>query len=110
MIPRKSVDISEGIIAIDIGSGTQDILVWRPGVPVENCPKLVLPSATTIIAQQIKKATSEGKALFLTGTTMGGGPCAAAVRGHLKAGLEVFSLRMPALTLKEDMEKVRGRG
>ena len=35
------------ILAIDVGAGTQDILIYEEGQPIENCVKLVLPSWTT---------------------------------------------------------------
>lgn len=104
------MNIQEGILAVDVGSGTQDILLWQPGMPVENCPRMVLPAATTIVARLIEKATRKGRHLFLSGQTMGGGPSSAAVRRHLQAGLRVFALREPALTLHDDLEKVKGLG
>jgi uncharacterized protein (DUF1786 family) len=102
--------LEKGILAIDVGSGTQDILAWRPGISIQNCPKLIMPSATTILAQSIDRATSRGYHIFLSVTTMGGGPCSAAVRNHLKAGLQVFALPDAARTFNDDLEKVRRMG
>ena len=110
MASIKSSDISGGILAIDVGSGTQDILIWKPGISVENCPKLVVPSATTIIAHEIADATKNGKSIFLSGTTMGGGPCSASVRRHIKSGFEVYSLIKPALTFNDDIDKIKKMG
>ena len=31
-------------LCIDIGSGTQDVLLYSPDTEVENCPKFVLPA------------------------------------------------------------------
>ncbi len=101
---------TQGILAIDVGSGTQDILVWRQDRNVENCPKLVLPSATAILSARIDRARLEGRHLFLSGTTMGGGSSTAAVRRHLGAGLKVFALKGPALTFHDDLEKVEKMG
>jgi uncharacterized protein (DUF1786 family) len=103
-------DSKQRILAIDVGSGTQDILAWREDLAVENCPKMVLPSATTILAAKIDRARIEGRHLFLSGRTMGGGPCTRAVRRHLGAGLKVFALKGPALTFHDDLEKVKGMG
>ncbi|MBW1681230.1 MAG: DUF1786 domain-containing protein [Deltaproteobacteria bacterium] len=99
-----------GILAVDVGSGTQDILVWDPETTIENCTKMVVPSATRILARRIEKETLEGRHIFLTGTTMGGGPCAAAVRRHLRAGLRVFALPKAALTFHDNLDKVREMG
>ena len=41
---------------------------------------------------------------------MGGGPCSSAIRAHIKAGLKVFSLPEPALTLHDDINKVKKLG
>jgi uncharacterized protein (DUF1786 family) len=103
-------DLKNGILAVDVGSGTQDILVWQPGIPMENCPKMIVPSATTTIGRLIDEATKKGQGIFLSGKTMGGGACAAAIRRHLKAGFKVYSLREPALTFHDALEKVRDLG
>lgn len=98
------------ILAIDVGSGTQDILVWRSGQRIENCPKLILPSPTTLIARQVKEATKERHHLFLSGHTMGGGASTKAVREHIKAGLSVFAREQPALTFHDRIDKVAAMG
>ena len=46
------------ILAVDIGAGTQDILLYEEGIPIENCVKLVLPSATSLVAGKISGATA----------------------------------------------------
>jgi uncharacterized protein (DUF1786 family) len=104
------VNPAESILAVDVGSGTQDILVWMPDIAMENCPKLVLPSQTTILARRMDAARAKGQHLFLSGSTMGGGACSAAVRAHLKAGLRVYALREPALTLHDDLDRVKAMG
>ncbi|HBI26892.1 MAG TPA: pyruvate formate lyase-activating protein, partial [Peptococcaceae bacterium] len=62
------------ILAIDIGAGTQDILLYEDGIPVENCVKMVVPSATTQVAGKIARATAAGRDIYLSGHLMGGGP------------------------------------
>ena len=104
------MNLNNGILAIDVGSGTQDILVWRVNQRIENCPKLILPSPTTIIARQIRAATKRGHHLFLAGRTMGGGASTKAVREHVSAGLKVFALEQPALTFHDRMDKVAAMG
>ena len=104
------MNLENGILAIDVGSGTQDILVWRSGQRIENCPKLILPSPTTIIARRMREATKRGHHLFLVGHTMGGGPSAKAVREHISAGLRVFALEEAALTFHDRVDKVAAMG
>ncbi len=104
------MNLDNGILAMDVGSGTQDVLVWRPHQRIENCAKLILPSPTTIIARQVREATKKGEHLFLWGHTMGGGASTKAVREHISAGLRVFALRAPALTFHDRLDKIAAMG
>ena len=98
------------IIAIDVGMGTQDILLYDDAQHIENNIKMVLPSQTRIIAQRISHATGAGRDIFLTGTTMGGGPSGKAIREHIKTGLKVYARPDAALTLHDNLEKVTQMG
>ena len=98
------------LLAIDVGAGTQDILLYEGGVPIENCVKLVLPSMTTIIAGRIKEATRQGKDISLTGNLMGGGPSVSAIKKHLKAGFRVMATPLAAKTIRDDPKEVMELG
>jgi uncharacterized protein (DUF1786 family) len=98
------------ILAIDMGTGTQDILLFDSDAPVENSVKLVLPSATEIAARRIRRATSARQSVVLTGVTMGGGPCHWALGDHLRAGLPAFATPEAARTFDDDLEVVREQG
>ena len=98
------------ILAIDVGAGTQDILIYQEGQPVENSVKLVLPSWTTILARRIKQATGEGQPVFLTGSLMGGGPCASAMRRHVRTGYSVYATPRAAKTVRDNLDQVREQG
>jgi uncharacterized protein (DUF1786 family) len=98
------------LLAVDIGRGTQDVLVYDPGRPVENCVKMVLPSPTVVVAQRIRQATGKGEDIFLDGFTMGGGDSVRAVAGHIRRGLSVFATEAAALTVHDSLEKVRSLG
>ncbi|MBU2549065.1 MAG: DUF1786 domain-containing protein [Proteobacteria bacterium] len=98
------------IMAIDVGGGTQDILLYDPDQPIENAVKLVLPSPTVIAARRVAAVTRAGRPLFLSGRVMGGGAVGKAVRSHIESGLKVFSLPDPALTLHDDLDKVASWG
>ncbi|MFH1090724.1 MAG: DUF1786 domain-containing protein [Pseudomonadota bacterium] len=98
------------ILAMDIGGGTQDILIYQPDEPMENAVKMILPSPTIIAARRIGRVTAAKKPLFLSGRVMGGGAVSKAVRRHLAAGWPVYSLKEPALTLHDDLDKVRALG
>ncbi len=98
------------ILAIDVGMGTQDILLYDSRKNIENCFKLVLPSQTQIIAKRIAKETRLKHDIILLGETMGGGPCASAVRKHIEANLKVYATKHAALTLHDDLNKVKEMG
>ncbi len=98
------------ILAIDIGSGTQDILIHAEGEEPENSIQMVLPSPTQIVAQKISRATRSRKDIFLYGNTMGGGACSWAVERHIGAGLGVYATETAALTFHDNLDEVRRRG
>jgi uncharacterized protein (DUF1786 family) len=98
------------ILAVDMGTGTQDILLFDSAQPVENALQMIMPSATEIAAGRIRRATQEGRAAVLTGVTAGGGPCAWALERHLEAGLPAFATPEAARTFDDDLEAVRRMG
>src|SRR5205823_5674898 len=79
------------ILTVDVGTGTQDVLLFDSERELENCFKLVLPSPTMVIADRVRAATAARKRLVLTGVTMGGGPSHWATMDHVRAGLEAFA-------------------
>ena len=98
------------ILAVDMGTGTQDILLFDSSGPIENSVKLVMPSATTIAAGRIRRATEAGQAVLLTGVIQGGGPCHWALEDHLKAGAAAYATPQAARTFDDDLERVRAMG
>jgi uncharacterized protein (DUF1786 family) len=104
------MEIPKRILAIDIGSGTQDVLVWQHGVLMENSVQMVLPSPTTSLAQQVFRATALRQPIHLSGHLMGGGPVCWAVRDHLAAGLTVTAAPQAALTLHDNLDRVQEMG
>ncbi len=100
----------DSLAALDIGGGTQDFLVWRAGQAIENAFKMVAPSPTQVVAARIRRARARGRHVFLQGRLMGGGAMGRAVDEHLQAGLEVWAGREAALSLADDLERVRALG
>lgn len=98
------------ILTVDVGTGTQDILLFDSDRDLENCFKLVLPSPTVTIAERIRSATRQRRRLVLTGLTMGGGPCHWAAMDHIRAGLPVFATVDAARTFDDDLEAVAEMG
>lgn len=102
--------MAERILAIDVGAGTQDILLWEDDRPYENCVQLVLPSQTQIVAGRIRAETRAGRPVFLTGALMGGGASSEAVQEHLAAGLPVYATPEAAKTLHDNPRRVEALG
>jgi uncharacterized protein (DUF1786 family) len=98
------------ILAVDVGTGTQDILLFESGKTIENCFKMVMPSPTVIVAERIKRATERGQPILLTGVTMGGGPCHWAARDHALAGFAVAVTPEAARTFDDDLTMVEQMG
>ncbi|MDP3063779.1 MAG: DUF1786 domain-containing protein [Chloroflexota bacterium] len=98
------------ILVIDIGTGTQDILLFDSTQEVENCAQLIMPSPTTVVARRIEEATHQGRDVLLTGSLMGGGPSAWAAERHLKAGHAVYATPTAALTFNDDLAEVQKMG
>ena len=97
-------------LAVDIGTGTQDIYLYQSGLAIENGFKLVVPSPTMLIFSRIKEATAKGEDLVLNGLTMGGGPSHWAARDHLKAGYKLYATPDAARTFDDDLDALQASG
>jgi uncharacterized protein (DUF1786 family) len=98
------------ILTVDVGTGTQDILLFESGRTIENCFQMVMPSPTVIVAERIQRATADHRPVLLTGRTMGGGPAAWAARDHAQAGLPCYATPDAARTLDDDLAQVEAQG
>lgn len=98
------------ILCVDVGTGTQDILLFDSERELENCVQLILPSPTRIVAGRIARATASGTPVLLTGRTMGGGPSTWAAEEHLRRGFSVFATPDAARTFDDELSKVERMG
>ncbi|UCH01798.1 MAG: hypothetical protein JSV20_08160, partial [Candidatus Bathyarchaeota archaeon] len=98
------------ILAIDIGAGTQDILLYDDTKNIENCIKMVLPSPHLIFAQKIRAATLRKQDVFVDGDIIGGGDFAAALRTHVGKGFRAFMTETAAYTIRNNLDQVRSMG
>ncbi len=98
------------LICLDIGSGTQDVLLLDTEQSVENAIQMVLPSPTVLVAQKIKAATARGDPIALVGETMGGGPSTHALKRHLEAGFKVYATPPAARSFSDYLERVASWG
>ncbi len=102
--------LSMRILSVDIGTGTQDILLYDSSLDIENAFKLVVPSPTMMVHRRLKAATRRKEAVLLTGVTMGGGPSAWAAEAHARAGLAIYATPDAARTFNDDLERGREHG
>jgi uncharacterized protein (DUF1786 family) len=99
------------ILALDIGAGTEDILLYDDKKEnIENCAKMVLPSPSLIYAAKVRKATDQRKNVLIKGSVIGGGAFSYALKKHIRAGLKVFITRKAAYTIRNDLDQVRESG
>ncbi len=98
------------ILAVDMGTGTQDILLFDSTQSVENALQMIMPSATEIAARRIRVATREQRPVVLTGVTAGGGPCHWALEHHLEAGRPAYATPEAAKTFDDDLDIVQRMG
>lgn len=108
-IKNTFFSLQEDILLLDIGSGTQDVLLAQKNQNHENWVRFVIPSPAKLIAQKIRAITQEGKALILTGSNMGGG-FTFAVKEHLNQGFSVLMSENAAFALSDNIEKVKAMG
>lgn len=98
------------ILAIDIGGGTQNILLYDSRKSLENSVKLVLPTPSTIHAGRVREATRLGKDLFIKGDTIGGGSLTSALKDHLAKRNRVLMTPQAAYSVRNDLEEVKEIG
>ncbi len=94
------------ILAVDIGTGTQDILYFDTRLSLENAYKLVLPAPTLILQRAIREATRRGVPLALEGRMMGGGPNAWAAEAHVRSGHTLYITPEAARSFDDDVDLV----
>lgn len=95
------------ILAIDVGTGTQDIVLYDDEKELENSIKLVLPSPHLYVAQLIKESEND---IYFDGEIMGGGKLKARILEHIEKGYEVVMNPHCAKTIRDNLEEVKSFG
>lgn len=94
-------------LAIDIGTGTQDILIYDDEKELENSIKLVLPSPHIYIAQLIEDSDND---IYFNGEIMGGGKLKNKILEHIEKGYDVVMEPHCAKTIRDNLEEVKSFG
>jgi len=95
------------ILAIDIGAGTQDILLFDSAKKIENCISLVLPTPSKFLAEKLKSVENH---VYIYGDTIGGGSLIRAILSHLKKGYRVVMQESAAYSIRNDLDEVKSMG
>lgn len=95
------------ILAIDVGTGTQDIMIYDTEKELENSIKLVLPSPHLYISQQIKEIENN---IYFSGEIMGGGKIKQTIIKHIEKGYKVVMEATCAKTIRDNLEQVKNIG
>ncbi len=95
------------ILAIDIGAGTQDILLFDSEKNIENCTSLVLPTPSRMFANKLRRV---GGHIYIQGDTIGGGSLTQAILQHLRKGYRVVMEESAAYSIRNDLDEVRSMG
>ncbi len=98
------------ILALDIGSGTEDVLLYDDSREIENCVKMVLPSPSLVYSKKVRYLTKLKLDLFIRGQTIGGGRFVEALKKHLSKGLRVFMTERVAYSVRNNLDEVRAQG
>lgn len=95
------------ILAIDVGTGTQDIMIYDTEKELENSIKIVLPSPHLYISQQMKEIEND---IYFKGEIMGGGKIKRSILEHMEKGYKVVMEPLCARTIRDDLEQVKAIG
>ena len=95
------------ILAIDVGTGTQDMMIYDTEKELENSIKLVLPSPHLYISQQIREIEND---IYFKGEIMGGGKIKKSILEHMEKGYNVVMEPTCAKTIRDNLEQVKAIG
>ncbi len=95
--------LKETILAMDIGTGTKDIMLFEPNKNFENMIKFVVPTPALNYSRTI---SSQNRDISIGGYTIGGGKVVSAVKNHISRGFNVFTETLPAYTFRNNLQDV----
>ena len=98
------------ILTLDIGSGTEDVLLYDDSKEIENCVKMVLPSPSLVYSKKVSYLTKLRSDLFIKGGPIGGGRFADSLKKHLKTGSKIIMTESAAYSVRNSLEEVEAQG
>ncbi|MGQ4834628.1 MAG: DUF1786 family protein [Candidatus Asgardarchaeia archaeon] len=99
------------ILTMDIGYGTQDILLFdSEKKSYENMNKIVVDSPTQRFARQIIQLSKKYQNRFIYGYILGGGPIVSAIKEVIKQGRRVIMTETAARTIKDNLDVAKKIG
>jgi len=100
-------ELAMKILAIDIGAGTQDILLFDTQKNTENCISLVLPTPSNVFTERLKTIENH---VYIHGDTIGGGSLGRALLRHIQKGYRVVMEESAAYSIRNDLDEVKSMG
>ena len=97
------------VLILDIGSGTQDVLLALPNLTPENWPQFVLPSPAVMVKKKVQEITALGKDIWLYGHNMGGGFFKAVLK-HKELGYKVFCTQEAGFAIHDNIVYIQKHG
>jgi len=97
------------VLCIDVGRGTQDILLYDSEKNLENCTQLIIPSRALLAEKALRKAISEDRDILFTGATMGGFPLGPNFKEYVKRR-NVYATPAASKTFRDDPDVVTEMG
>lgn len=97
-------------LALDVGAGTLDFLLYKDNSSFENSVKMVLPSPCIAYAKRVRNATKLEEDVILYGYSIGGSSLSSAIKEHLAQGNQVFMTSEAAFSLRNNLEEIKSMG
>lgn len=96
------------LLAIDVGKGTEDVMVWDGKSVIENSIQLVLPSNAALMARTLEDVGDDEDVYFF-GDTMAGEPWHKRCYELAKLGI-IHMTKSAAKSLRYDLDQIIERG
>ncbi len=98
------------VLCIDIGRGTQDILLYENGQVMENCTCMILPSPVALVQEQLQRAVSSGRTPVFYGTNMGGFSLAPYIKRLRTENKQIMATFSAAITFSDYPDELTQQG